>query len=79
MSRFLKYRVPNPFRSFEEAQRFEQLDLSYLDDLALWRERKRVEDALAYERSERNCIWLVERLGAIRREERYREESRRWI
>ncbi len=65
------YSVPDPLRSYEEARRFEHLDLPELDDLALWQERRRIELALAFvpESAGRICLWLAQRLGAIRREQ----------
>jgi hypothetical protein len=72
------YRIPDPLKSWEEAQRFEHLDLSGLDHLALWQERRRVEIALAFVTKESDCIWLVERLAAIRSAQRHQRESGRW-
>jgi hypothetical protein len=65
------YRVPDPLRSEEEAVRFEHLDLPDLDSLALWRERRRAEIALAFisDAQQSACLWLVERLAALAKEE----------
>ena len=69
------YWVPDPNESYEEWLRSEHLDLPELDDLALWQELKRVEDALAYssERSSSRRGWLIERLAMVRRERNRRE------
>ncbi len=70
-----RFRVPDRFRSFEEALRFEHLDLTELEDLELWQEERRVELALAFaDRSQGETRWLLERLGAIRSESRGRKE-----
>ncbi len=68
----VNYRIPNPLESLEQAQKFDHQDLLDLDTLDLWREGRRVETALAFH--DRN--WLIERLAAVRREQRERERGR---
>lgn len=70
-----EYRVPKRFDSYEEWLRSEHLDLPELDDLQLWQELKRVEDALAYcsKRPSWRRDWLIERLAMVRSERRRKE------
>jgi AAA domain len=69
------YRIPNPLDTFEQFIKYQHRDLPDLDDLALWRECKQVEIALAFAASKNDSVWLIKRWAAVRREERARGEK----
>jgi len=66
------YLVPDPLESHEQAIKFDHLDLSDLDDFALWQEDRRVELVLTLPTSVSDRRWLLERRVAVRREQRAR-------
>jgi hypothetical protein len=63
--------LPRPYASLEEFNRLNHFDLQDMSDLALWKERVRVDYQLArYDGPEDDNIneWLLERLAAVRAE-----------
>jgi hypothetical protein len=71
------YALPNPLLSQEQCERFYHQDLEAMDDFELFRERRRVEDAIAYwpHRDQNGLTWLLERLAALRQEYAVRRKT----
>ena len=78
--RFARRSIPDPFFSFEEAEKFHHRDLPQLTELQRWAERTLVQNqfAAAVLRGAPESHWLAERLAAINEEIiARREEVRR--
>jgi hypothetical protein len=69
--------IPNPLHSYEQALKFEHLDLVSLSDFGLWQERLRTIRALEkIDVRDWDRNWLIERLHAIKVEQRVRRRGR---
>lgn len=68
--------IPQPLNSDVEFNRYYNLDLPDLDNLQLWQEERRCEWALTWARPEsETCHWLLQRLAAVRDEQRRRRRD----
>mgnify|MGYP000038288733 CR=1 FL=1 len=67
--------VPNPSRSWEQAQRYTHADLPGLDDQELWRERERATLAAAWAAPGPVREWAERRLRAIAAEQTRRKRA----
>lgn len=71
----LEYPVPNPQTSDLQAQKSAHQDLAGLSDFDLWREKRRLEDVLAWDDDPHP--WYAERYRAVRSEQTMRRRGSR--